>query len=146
MDDFGQRRVSGALAALVGSGGGDTFITLNNGSVTSSGNGVRTATFRLGSDGVVYHGDNGSYSASYTWCNAPGDPADYEARATFDSGDMPSGTLGSWLALTANRDWSVSDSIADGPTFAVIIVEIRNAITQVVLDSATINLTAERIT
>lgn len=138
--------MSGALCALAGGGGGGaSFITLTDGSASASGAGARTATYRLGSDGIVYHGANAVFTLSDTWCNSPGVPADYEARADVDTGSLSSGTTGSWLTMTVNRDWAVQDTLLDGsPATADIIVQIRNAATLVVLDSATITLTAER--
>lgn len=74
-----------------------------------------------------------------------GSSGSYEARATLNSGSLTSGTTGSWLALSSSREWTVTDSVFDlNPVEAEILVEIRNATTLAVIDSATVTLSAER--
>lgn len=73
---------------------------------------------------------------------APG--GNYEARVTVTSGTLSSGTAGSWLALSANRDWArnrISDS--PGTQTCVFTLEIRDASTLVVLATSTVTLSAE---
>jgi hypothetical protein len=69
-------------------------------------------------------------------------PGSYEIRATLNSGDTPVGTLGSWLALTSTRTWSLTKpgNIA-GFRECELTVEIRLGAT--VLDSTIVTLSAE---
>ena len=67
--------------------------------------------------------------------------AKYQIRATRLSGGTPSGTLGSWLALSSSRSWSISRA-ASGTAETVLRFEIRNATTLAVVATADITLTA----
>ena len=67
-------------------------------------------------------------------------PGSYECRATLNSGVTPSGTLGSWLALTSTRTWGLVQSTI-GSTTCVLTVEIRRGTT--VLATSTVTLNAE---
>jgi hypothetical protein len=98
------------LAAFAAIGGDQ--IALSNVSVSSIGAGSQTATYTLESDGDVMSDstifgpvDEGDWITPKA--NAP---SDYEARATLNSGTMTSGTTGSWLALTSNRSWTLTQA------------------------------------
>lgn len=71
-----------------------------------------------------------------------GASADYQVRATLQSGSITSGTTGSWLSLSTGREWSISQT-SFGTGSATLLIEIRDAVTLAVLDSATVTLTAE---
>ncbi len=106
--------------------------------------GTSTAGYRLNTSGIAEKLENLSYTTLETWL-VLGAAASYEARATLNSGTLTSGTTGSWLALSSSREWTVDDSVSDAsPVEATITVEIRNAATLVVVDSAVIDLSAER--
>jgi hypothetical protein len=76
-----------------------------------------------------------------TWLTG-GASSDAEVRATLNSGSTPSGSaLSTWLNLGTTRNWYVTRS-ANGTTTCNLTVEIRDASTLTVLDSATIVLTA----
>jgi hypothetical protein len=67
----------------------------------------------------------------------------YELRATLSSGDaVTSGTVGSWLDLDTNRSW-YNEVTTTGETISALLFEIRDAVTLIVLASATITLHAE---
>jgi hypothetical protein len=101
-----------------------------------------TAGYRLDSDGAAYQTVfSGAYVAIGGEWLLSGSAADYEARATKVSGTTPSGTLGSWLALSSDRTWSLTTTA--GNASCVLTIEIRNATTLAVLDTATITLEAE---
>lgn len=78
---------------------------------------------------------------SNTWLLS-GIASDYEVRATLTSGSLTSGTTGTWLSLGTSRSWTRDRNTA-GVSQAVMTIEIRNATTLVVLDSASVTLTAE---
>lgn len=128
------------------------------GAGTSGGGGVLLA------DRGVFDSNGGSASASYRltstgdieqintlfgvrdigdWISPKsGAPGTYEVRADLASGSRPisSGTLGSWLALTSSRTWTLQSSDV-GSHEAQIVVQIRQGST--VLTSATISFFLE---
>ena len=131
------------LLAAFGAIGGDQ-VQLSNVSVSSTGAGSQTATYTLESDGDVMSDssifgpvDEGDWVTPKA--SAPGT---YEARATLDSGDTPTGTLNTWLALTSNRAWSLTQSTV-GSQQAELTIEIRKG-SGSALASATITLYAEQ--
>jgi len=67
-------------------------------------------------------------------------PGAYEVRATLSLGDTPTGTLGSWVALSSTRTWSLTQT-GPGVKSCELFIEIRLGL--VILDSATITLSAE---
>lgn len=70
--------------------------------------------------------------------------ANYEVKATSLGPDtLTSGTTGSWLALSSTQTWSLSQT-TDGTSTVALTIEIRNAVSLAVLDTATITLSAER--
>lgn len=71
-----------------------------------------------------------------------GSASSFEVRATVQSGALTSGTTGSWLNLGTTREWVVERTTL-GTNTCALLVEIRNASSGSVLDSATITLTAE---
>ena len=108
-----------------------------------------TSGYRLQSDGSVYARDTpgGDYLIE-GWVSPSGAAGgEYQARATIVSNTaILNGTYNTWLTLSTNREWSVQ-AIADGAGLDVtntaqITVEIRDANSTIVLDSATINLSA----
>lgn len=69
-------------------------------------------------------------------------PGSYEIRATLNSGDTPTGTLGSWLALSSNRTWTLTKpGTLLGIRECELTIEIGFGGT--VLDSTIVTLTAE---
>lgn len=93
-----------------------------------------SAYYRLHADGQVYAG--AGPSVVETWRDVGSNP-DFEVRATHVSGSTPTGTYGSWLALTSTRDWILGRSTV-GTSSGVVDFEIRNASTLAVLDTARI--------
>lgn len=67
--------------------------------------------------------------------------ANYETRATVNTGTLSSGTTGAWTALSSTQTWTVTRSTV-GTKNCNITVEIRLASSGTVLDSATIDLSA----
>lgn len=67
--------------------------------------------------------------------------ANYEARVTVNSGTLTSGTTGTWTALSSTQTWNVTRSTV-GTKACNITVEIRLTSSGTVLDSATIDLSA----
>lgn len=103
-----------------------------------------TAHFTFAAAGTVSGSATGSAAnnTSYTW-KVAGEAADFEIRVEQTSGTaLTGGTLDSWLSLSSDRTWSLF-RFSDGTTNAVLSVQIRNALTQEVIDTATVRLRAE---
>lgn len=130
--------VTGIYAAMAGGGGtsgGSGSVTLNNASVSSFGFGTRTAGWKIDADGYVYTRKQASYTQQNQWTADA--VANYEVRATLDEGVVTTGTTGSWLACSSDREWTVEE------TYAYLTVEVRSAATLIVLDSCTVHIIAE---
>jgi hypothetical protein len=138
--------MSGAFLTLLGSGGAASAVTIslfpqfryaiNFGSAAS-------AAYRLNSDGNVEYSQNGGlYSVLDAWCIPAAQAVNYESFATLVSGDLTSGTLGAWEALSSSRTWTVTQ-INPGVNSAVVNIGIRRAGTTTILASADIELIAE---
>ena len=67
--------------------------------------------------------------------------ANYEARATVNTGSLSSGTTGAWTALSSTQTWNVTRSTV-GSKNCTFTVEIRRASSGTVLDTVTIDLSA----
>lgn len=131
--------MTGALAACNSFQGG-LFNGITNQSISDGAIGTSTAEYEVRSNGNVVNHNN---TVLERWHQSPFMGSSYEVRATLSSGSTPSGTLGSWLALSSNRSWSVTDSIDEGvDVTCVLLVEIGLAGTSTALDSATITLSA----
>jgi hypothetical protein len=133
--------MSGAAMLMLAGGGG---VSLSNHTLN--------ATFQLASDGTanaVMTGNsssppNGTTPYVNEWLRG-GLSSGYEARATLNSGTLSSGTTGAWLVLSTTRSWSCAatrGSTGSSSQTANLTIEIRSVATGLVLDSATITLTA----
>lgn len=71
--------------------------------------------------------------------------SDFECRLTVNSGTAPSGDLtGTWLACSTTRTWTLTDtSSGGGPITNNCTIEIRDAVTEDLLDSATVTMSVE---
>lgn len=110
--------------------------------ITAGASGVAsTGAYRLNSNGQAQAGDNGSYTNLETWLLA-GTNADFECRATLNSGTLSSGSTGVWESLSSSREWTRSVA-ANGFAQTNITVEIRRAADSVVVDSAVIDISVD---
>lgn len=75
------------------------------------------------------------------WLNGSSLGSNYDIRVTPTSGTFTSGTTGAWLNLGTQRSWTVSQTVPDTKS-CTATVEIRNASSLVVLDTATFTLSA----
>jgi len=134
----------GSIIAFGGAGGGGGGgVTLNAVTVDNEGTGVRTASYRIDSDQFIYKGIDGVYSSVHRWTSDA--VANYEGRASLIAGTSPGGsTVGSWLALTSDRTWTVTASLAGETKYCTLTIEIRDAASMAVLASAVATLIATR--
>jgi hypothetical protein len=71
---------------------------------------------------------------------------DFDVMATLVSGTSPSGSaVGSWLNLGTSREWRLTSGAAGTLFNCVLTVQIRNAVTLAVLDTATIEIEASNL-
>lgn len=127
-------KVMGGVTAPV-AGSVDIFNT----SCNDSGTGVTTAQYSLNSSGA----GSGTNIAGWTWLLS-GLNSDYEVFATLNSGDSPTGPIGSWVALSTTRTWALTAVISPEIKSCSLGLEIRPAGGGANLDTATITISAER--
>ena len=133
------------LLAAFAAMGGDK-ISLSGVAVSSVGSGSQTATYTLESDGDVVRATTPLGSSDIgDWITPKASaPSDYEVRATLNSGTLTSGTTGSWLALTSNRSWTLTQATVGAADPVDLTIEIRKG-SGATLASATVTLDAERL-
>mgnify|MGYP003473790239 FL=1 len=132
-----QPDMTGIFAAMTGPRGGGSAI-LNNAAVSSVGVGSRTAGWKIDTDGFVYTLKQAAYTARYQWTTDS--PANFEVKATLVSGAVTTGTTGSWLSCSTDREWTV---ISDAS--ASLTIEVRDSATAIVLASCSVDLYAETV-
>ena len=134
------------LLAAFAAMGGDK-IALSGVAVSSVGSGSQTATYTLESDGdVVTATTSGGSVDAGDWIDPKASaPSDYEVKATLNSGTLngSSSATGSWLALTSNRSWGVTQVVVGVATQVDLTIEIRKG-SGATLASANVTLDAER--
>jgi hypothetical protein len=116
---------------------------------SAEGVGATTCTMTFRSDGVLSGNAGGPFDIveldGEWWSLSPvstsGVGADYEIRVTETSGNVSTGTTGTWLSLGTSRSWTRSVS-GTGEQEVVMTVEIRRASDSVLLDSAEYTLNA----
>jgi len=134
--------VTGILSAFTTGGSANASVSITNQNVFKSGRNTQTASYSIANDGKV---KNQAGAILEAWLQGSGGVvANYEVRATLDSGTLTSGTTGSWLNCSTTRTWSLTNSASDNSTiYAALTIEIRLAATGVVQDSASVTLAAE---
>lgn len=105
-----------------------------------------SALLEIQSDGDIYEQTNGGGGVDdgdwVTPTSAAG--AAYDVRATLNSGALTAGTTGTWMSLSASRGWSVTQNSA-GTAAANLTIEIRDAVSLVVLATGSLDLQADYI-
>jgi hypothetical protein len=122
-------------------------VNVADASVSRIASSATAAGYRIDSDGSVYKIEGASVTNIGTWLLS-GAASDYEVRFTNYSGSAPGGSaLATWLGCGSDRTWTNTDVVNDGiPVESNNTVEIRRAGgTGVILDSATITISSERV-
>lgn len=101
------------------------------------------AEYYLTSGGSIQKRDSAVVTTVGSWITNAAFVGQFECRATMISGSVSSGTIGAWQSLSTTRSWTRGAALG---TFQQcrFTLEIRNASTAVVVDSATITLEADR--
>lgn len=106
-----------------------------------------SAEYQLTNAGVVNSITvSGGTTQLDTWITPVGAAgSNYEVRATDNGPDgVSSGTTGSWLSLGTTRSWTRTRTVV-GSSSTNLTIEIRHAVSLVVLDTASIDLTADKV-
>ena len=101
------------------------------------------AEYHLNSDGNVYIRESSVLTNIGEWITNAAYVNLFECRVTVTSGSLTFGTTGVWQSLSATRSWTRGAALGTIQT-CTFLLEIRNASTGVVVDSATITLEADR--
>lgn len=101
-----------------------------------------TAQIDFNSDGTITGLETGTDNW-FTLAPSVGIGADYEIFAERTAGALPTGTMDTWIALSSNRSWSVTQAGA-GESSSTILVKIRTS-SGGLLASASYDLFAEVI-
>jgi len=138
---FGTNYTSGGLNAALGGG---------SYSDTSASPTDALAQYRIDTTSNLeqYKEGGGSWTTIGTWNTDGATDTLFDVRwnGTGDTGALAAGSdsLGTWLNLSGTRVWGVEDTGPAGSPLSITgTIEIRDAATLVVLDSATLTLTAE---
>lgn len=103
--------------------------------------GTATATYRLASSGTAFRTFTGGVltEISGEWLLS-GSPSDYEAFVSVNSGGTgdPGGTFDTWVNLGTTRNWTLTST--NDYSVTTFTVQIRNATTLAVLDTAQITM------
>jgi hypothetical protein len=131
---------------LLASTDGITITLATPVSVSYSSGGILSAVagYSVRSDSFVYQAANaiGTYSQFEQWASIGATPANYDVRATLNSGTTPAGSaVGSWLQLNADRTWSLTSSPGNTQT-CDLTIEIRPTGGGSTLATASVTLTA----
>jgi hypothetical protein len=127
-----------ALANFVGTsgggGGGGARVNISNQTII----GTATAAYKVNSSGTVSDHTNTNLE---TW-KLSGVAGDYDIMVTVSGNALSGSATGTWLNLATGRSWSYSVGVG-GLLTGTLTVQIRDAVTLTVLDTATVNLTAD---
>ena len=136
------------MAAMMSKSGGGDVVSLLGGNFAdvASAPDAAEAGYQLTSGGKEREGAGNPilYADINDWVVPNGSAANYEVRATLNSGTLRVGSsaTGSWLALSSTRTWSVR-RLAAGITNADLTIEIRPAGGGATLATANVTLEAE---
>ena len=114
--------------------------------VEAASSSISSAAIRMGSSGLQSSFVNNSQSIDGAWVTPTTSADNWEVRATVISGSTPTGaSVGSWLALTSDRTWTITASVEGTTVTGTIQLEFRRA-SDLVVDpnTPTFTLTAER--
>jgi hypothetical protein len=141
---YGAVPSSGAISIRNFYGTSDVVISITDQYIQDISGGFRSATagYRLTSAGLAQVLVNITYTTVETWCTPTSEAGNYEVLATLVSGNTPSGTLGSWVALSTSQEWALSRNVPQNAS-CIFTVQIRRTGTVTVLATATIELEAD---
>lgn len=101
------------------------------------------ATLTIKNDGTISTSGNGGSYTDTAWADptgvGTGDDYEIQVTATGSGGTSFTGTLGSWVALTTDKSWTLSQT-GTGNGSRDLTVSIRDTATSTVQDTASITL------
>jgi len=134
------------LAQIFRDIGAHTFVDFADRTVSASGTSgqTRTAGYTLQAAGNIFvNNGTGSVDSGVDWISPTSAAASYSCKATAVSGTVSSGTIGSVLALTSDRTWTVVQGPTTGTKQAVIDIQIIRNSDSAVMKTARITLNAD---
>lgn len=104
------------------------------------------AGVRVNTSGVVQTRQGTTYTTASTWLLS-GLSSDYECRITGVTGETPTGAAsGTWVNCSTSPEWYIQDASADSvEAFSTFTLQIGLAGTSTAIDSAVVDLTADRV-
>lgn len=124
-------------------GGDVVFLPATDSASSIRLSGTATAQYQLLSNGHIAETANNNIVVDQgSWVLPNSRALNYECFATLNSGALTSGTTGAWLALTADRIWTLSKT-GPGGISAQITVQIRLVGSAVILATSVVTLNAE---
>jgi hypothetical protein len=142
---YGAVPSSGTISIRNFYGTSKVVITLTDQYINDFSGGARNATtgYRLTSGGVAQALIYNTYYTLETWCTPTGEAVNYEVLVNNVTGSgLSSGTVGSWIALSTTRTWTLVATPGNGELTS-FDVSIRRAGTTTVIDTATITLESD---
>jgi hypothetical protein len=133
------------LGSIFAAAGTTSYVSVSDGGPASvvTGPTDASATYEVNSDGNIYHTTTeGGRTLAEDWRDW--DTGTYEVRATVTSGTLTSGTTGTWIAVTTNPTWNLTNT-GIGVSTAQFTLEFRAlhmGVSMGVVDTATITLQA----
>lgn len=111
------------------------------------GSGTSFVQYQIRNTGYVWITDisTGDPFQYEQWVSPTSAASNYEVFATLSSGSLTTGTTGSWLSLGTDRNWTCRQ-VGAGVTQASLSMQVRSIGTTTVLDTWTVNLSAEVFT
>lgn len=119
-------------------------VNFTDASVSSVSYSVVSARYRIDNDGYVYVDEGSGYYAYENWVLPLSAGSNYEVYATLTSGTLTSGTTGSWVATSGDPAWVVTATTSPSTVAAALTFQVRAVGSATVLDTWTVNLSAER--
>lgn len=139
---------SGAISFSKFYGTSSATVSITNTSVGAVASSNSTALYTLNTSGIVQKNANGTITTYETW-RLSGVSSAYDARATVtatNGSGTTQGTTGTWQNLATTRSWGVNVNGSAGQNGTrTMTIEIRNASTLVVLDSASITFSSQTV-
>ena len=134
------------IAAAIAHGGG--FVILTTADISKAGGEPQTCGITFKPDGLLtFNADDASPTDEWWSKPGAGAGANYEVKAVLSAGGFTAEAAadGVWIAISSNRVWSVTETVAVSTETATATFSIRDLASQVVLGSASIKITANTI-
>jgi len=146
---YGAVPSSGTISIQNFYGTSAVIIAFNDLSVSAAAGGYSQAGYAIfgagGSIGKVYEQYNlGPFTFVEQWCTPTSQGGNYEVYASISAGYVV-GTVNTWIATTANPSWYVDVSGSGNSAYGQLTFQVRRTGTGTVLDTWTVDLSADAL-